>query len=74
VAVAIGATTPGRDSAVRAAVRALRRGGIDVPILVGGAAVDDDHHAHRLGGRWSGRDGSSAVAAVEAAATGVPDG
>jgi hypothetical protein len=63
----IGATVPGRDRAIRASVRALRDGGIDVPILVGGAAITDAVHARRLGAdAWSGRDARTAIASVDA--------
>jgi methanogenic corrinoid protein MtbC1 len=66
LAVVIGATTPGRDAAVRAAVRALRNAEVDVPVILGGAAIDDDEHARRLGADdWSGHDGRSLVDAVE---------
>jgi excisionase family DNA binding protein len=74
VAVAIVATTSGRDTAVRSVVRALRRAGATAPVLVGGAAVTGDDHARRLGADgWSGADGRSAVAAVERAARGGVD-
>ena len=74
VAVGIAATTPGRDAAVRSAVRALRRAGVTAPVLVGGAAVTGDDHARRLGADgWSGPDARSAVAAVERAARGGLD-
>jgi excisionase family DNA binding protein len=67
VAVMIGATTGGRDRAIRTSIRTLREGGVDAPVLVGGGAIDDDEHARRLGAdAWSGRDAASAVAAVEA--------
>jgi excisionase family DNA binding protein len=67
VAVMIGATVPGRDRAIRASVRALRDGGIDVPILVGGAAITDAVHARRIGAdAWSGRDARTAIASVDA--------
>jgi excisionase family DNA binding protein len=66
-AVMIAATIPGRDRAIRASVRALRDGGIDAPILVGGAAIEHEAHARRLGAdAWSGRDARTAIAAVEA--------
>jgi excisionase family DNA binding protein len=70
VAVLIGATTPGRDQSVRASIRALRAAGVDVPVLVGGGAIDDDAHARRLGadGR-TGPDAQSAVTAVERVAS-----
>jgi methanogenic corrinoid protein MtbC1 len=76
VAIVIGATTPGRDAPLRAAVRALRASRPGVPVLVGGAAVEGDDHAHRLGADgWSGADGRSALAAVErAAASARPQG
>jgi hypothetical protein len=69
VAVVVGATTPGRDAAVRACVRAIRRSGIEAAIIVGGAAIPDADHARRLGADdWSGRDGRSLVETVERAA------
>jgi excisionase family DNA binding protein len=67
VAVMIGASVPRRDRAIRTSIRTLREGGIEVPVLVGGAAIDDETHARRLGADgWSGRDAESAIAAVEA--------
>ena len=69
VAVAIAVTTPGRDTAVRSVVRALRQVGVSAPVLVGGAAITGDDHARRLGADgWSGVDGRSVVTAVERAA------
>jgi methanogenic corrinoid protein MtbC1 len=68
VAVVIGATTPDTDRAIRATVRALRAGGVEVPVLVGGAAIRDAAHARRLGADdWSGADGRAALLAVERA-------
>jgi excisionase family DNA binding protein len=67
VEVMIAATVPGHDRAIRASIRMLRDGGIVAPILVGGAAIEDEAHARRLGAdAWSGRDARSAIAAVEA--------
>jgi hypothetical protein len=44
----------------------LRSEGLDVPLLLGGAAISDEAHARRLGAdAWSGADGRSALAAVE---------
>jgi excisionase family DNA binding protein len=75
VAVVIGATVVGQDRTLRATVRALREGGITAPVLVGGAAIEGHHHAVRLGAdAWSGLDGRSAVAAVEAAIAKVKAG
>ena len=69
VAVVIGATTAGRDTAIRRTVKLLRTGGITAPILVGGAAVADDGHARELGGdAWSGHDGRHALSVIEARA------
>jgi excisionase family DNA binding protein len=69
VAVGIAATTPGRETALRSVVRALRQAGISAPVLVGGAAITGEDHATRLGADgWSGFDGRSVVAAVERAA------
>jgi excisionase family DNA binding protein len=66
VAVALGATTLGRDRAVRAVVRALRASEVDAPVLLGGAAILDDAHARRLGADgWTGPDARAAVAAIE---------
>ncbi len=74
VAVVVGVTTPGRDAIVRATVRALRAGGIDVPVLLGGAAITGAEHVRKLGADgWSGSDARSAVAAVERVATGAQD-
>jgi excisionase family DNA binding protein len=68
-AVVIGATTGGRDAALRRTVKQLRTSDVTAPILVGGAAVVDDHHAHRLGADgWSGHDGRHALQAIEALA------
>jgi methanogenic corrinoid protein MtbC1 len=70
VAVLLGATTTGRDATVRTTIRALHRGGVGVPVLLGGAAVSDEVHARRLGAdAWSGADGRSALAAVELVAS-----
>jgi methanogenic corrinoid protein MtbC1 len=74
VAVMIGATTPGRDPALRAAIRSVRRSGLTVPILAGGAAVSSSDHARRLGAdAWSGTNGQSALAAVDAAVSAIPN-
>jgi methanogenic corrinoid protein MtbC1 len=75
VAVMICATTSGRDAAVRAAIRSVRKSGLTVPILVGGAAVPSADDARGLGADdWSGTDGQSALAAVEGAVRGASDG
>src|SRR3954452_17720691 len=66
VAVGIGVTTDGRDSAVRSVVRALRQDGVSAPVLVGGGAITSEAHATRLGAdAWSGVHGRSVVTAVE---------
>jgi len=67
LAVLVGATTTGQDSALRSVVRALRRAKVDAPVLVGGRGVRDLEHARRLGADgWTGMDAAGAVAAVEA--------
>jgi excisionase family DNA binding protein len=66
VGVMIGVTTEGREGAAAAAIAALRRAGVTVPLFVGGAAVTDADHARRLGAdHWTGGDGRAAVAVVE---------
>lgn len=73
VAVLVGATSSGREEALGQVVAALRAGGVSVPILLGGRAVRDARAARRLGGDgWSGADAREALAAVEAAAVGLP--
>ena len=62
VAIAIVITTPAGGAAVRAAVKAIRQAHLDVPILVGGAAVHDrgrrsvwvrtNGRASTVGARW----------------------
>ena len=69
VAVVIGVTAPGCDSAVESIVQALRRSGSTVPVLVGGAAISGADHALRLGAdAWTGPDGQSVIAAVNGVA------
>lgn len=68
-AVVIGVTTPGRESGVRATIRALRAAAVAAPVLVGGAAIRGAGDAARLGAdAWTGQDGRSVIAAVEQAA------
>ncbi len=68
VAVLIGATTSGRDDAVREVVVSLRAAGVCAPVLVGGRAVRNAEHARRLGAdAWSGDGAGAAIAAVESA-------
>jgi MerR family transcriptional regulator, light-induced transcriptional regulator len=65
-AVMVGVTTPGHDRPAAHALRELRRAGIAVPLFIGGRAIHDEAHAHRLGAdHWSGRDGRHAVEIVE---------
>ncbi len=65
VTVVIGVTTPGLDDAARSAVAALRRAGVAVPVLAGGAAITGPDHARALGAdAWTGRDGRAVLAAV----------
>lgn len=48
VAVGVSATNPGQDEAIAETVAALKRS-VEVPIVVGGAAITSDEHAHELG-------------------------
>lgn len=69
VAVVIGSIAPGCDSAVQSTVQAIRRCDRTVPVLIGGAAINDAGHARRLGAdAWTGPDGRSVIAAVNEAA------
>jgi MerR family transcriptional regulator, light-induced transcriptional regulator len=71
VAVAVGVTAGNHDRAVRGIVRAVQAVKPALPVLVGGAGIDGEEHAARLGARWSGRDARSlgdAIDAVERAA------
>ena len=69
VAVIIGVTAPGCDSAAESIVQALRRSGSTVPVLIGGAAISGADHALRLGAdAWTGPDGQSVITAVNGVA------
>jgi excisionase family DNA binding protein len=64
LAVLVGVTASGQESDVKAVVDAVRRS-TSVPVLVGGAGVGESA-ARALGADgWTGRDATSAVAAVE---------
>ena len=65
VCVLISVTGTGHEKATVEAVAALRSG-IEVPILVGGAAVANEKTALRLGSdRWTGTDARQVVTSVE---------
>jgi excisionase family DNA binding protein len=69
IAVVIGVTAPGCDSAVQSIVQALRRSGSTVPVLIGGAAINGADDALSLGAdAWTGPDGQSVITAVNGAA------
>ena len=55
VAVAVSVTTPGQGDEVAVTVAALREL-VDVPIILGGAAIDGDEHAKLLGADMGGRN------------------
>lgn len=55
VAVAVSVTSPGQAEEIRATVAALRDR-VDVPIILGGAAIDGDEHAKLLGADMGGRN------------------
>ena len=63
-AVAVSATTPGNDDAVRDTVAAVRRR-VDVPVLVGGGAVPDAAASADLGGDGWAADARGAVQLLE---------
>ena len=65
LAVIVTVTTAGRDDAVAEVVDALRAAVPDVPILVGGAAVEDAAHAARLGAEGGPGDARAALAWVQ---------
>jgi excisionase family DNA binding protein len=66
VAVALAATTPDNDAAVRDAVRCVREAVDGVPVLLGGGAVPDEATARALGADGWGRDGAALVDLLEA--------
>lgn len=55
IAVAVSVTAPGQAEEVAATVAALRER-VDVPIILGGAAIDGDEHAKLLGADMGGRN------------------
>ena len=74
IAIAIAATSTGREGALRTTIRALRRNAISAPVLVGGAAIAGEEHARRVGADgWSGPDARSALAAIERVAAARAD-
>lgn len=64
VAVGVSSTMPGRDRAVTGTIRAVRRA-VAVPVVVGGAGVDGDDHARRLGADGWARDARGAAVLLE---------
>jgi len=70
VAVGIVSTTSGLDAKVAAAIAAVRAVVPDTPILLGGAAIRSQTHAHKLGGDiWTDGEAGAAVDAIEELAT-----
>lgn len=69
LAVAVSATTPGNDDAVRSTVDALHDR-LDVPVLVGGGAVADAAASAALGGDGWAPDARAAVQLLEDLHTG----
>lgn len=66
VAVALSVTTSGQDRLVADSISAVRIES-DVPVFVGGCAIEDDLHATRLGADAWAKDALGAVNLVEAA-------
>jgi len=70
IAVGIVSTTSGLDAKVAAAVAAVRAVVPDTPILLGGAAIRSQAHAHKLGGDiWTDGEADAAVDAIDELAT-----
>ncbi len=66
IAVGIVSTTSGLDAKVAAAVAAVRAVVPDTPILLGGAAIRSQTHAHKLGGDiWTDGEADAAVDAID---------
>ncbi len=66
IAVGIVSTTRGLDAKVAAAVAAVRAAAADTPILLGGAAIRSQAHAHRLGGDiWTDGEADAVVDAID---------
>ncbi len=65
VAVGVSVSTPGNEEAVRAAVEAIRGAVGDVPLLIGGGAVQGEDDARRLGADGWAADGRGAVELLE---------
>jgi excisionase family DNA binding protein len=60
VAVGISVTTTGQAEEIAATIAALR-GRVDVPILLGGAAIDGEQHAKLLGADFGARDAAEII-------------
>ena len=56
VAVAVAVTAGNHDRSVRAIARSVEKASPGLPVLVGGAGIEGEQHAARLGARWSGGD------------------
>jgi MerR family transcriptional regulator, light-induced transcriptional regulator len=70
IAVGIVSTTSGLDANVAAAAAAVRAVVPDTPILLGGAAIRSQTHAHKLGGDiWTDGEADAAVDAIDELAT-----
>ena len=70
IAVGIVSTTSGLDAKVAAAAAAVRAVVPDTPILLGGAAIRSQTHAHKLGGDiWTDGEADAAVDAIDELAT-----
>jgi methanogenic corrinoid protein MtbC1 len=69
IAVLIGATVAGLEQQIEDTISATRAARADVPILVGGAAVERGLAVRLAADGWSGTDAESALIAVEEART-----
>jgi excisionase family DNA binding protein len=65
LAVAVAVTAGNHDRSVRAILRAVEEASPGLPVLVGGAGIDGEPHAARLGARWSGGDARRLVEVID---------
>jgi methanogenic corrinoid protein MtbC1 len=66
LAVGIVATIGGLDAEVASSARSVRAAVPDLPIFLGGASIQSEAHARRLGGdSWTGLGSGAAVETIE---------
>jgi methanogenic corrinoid protein MtbC1 len=65
LAVAVAVTAGNHDRSLRAIVRAVHEVKPGLPVFVGGAGIDGEDHAARLGTEWSGGDARALTRAID---------